>query len=803
MGGANAAARRSDQVQRDRQLWRARQRGLLLTLLFALLTAHFWGAGKGPFERLELAAIDLRQRLRAQTADAASTRPEAAEVIVVGLTDACLVELGRPPLPRNCYAQAINFLSRCGADVICLDVLFDPTGESQPDDEALSRAIREAGNVILPVFNYGHHGSVRTLVSGFAEDARAIAHINVVTDRDGIVRRVPPSIVGWHGGAEATGARARAASAHRYPAMSLAAVGLLWRGRAGHGREAVSFPEWREAWYFTPPPARTAVVPLRRVLRQQTPAPEDVALFRGKIVIIGQTADGLPNSDVRYTSTGACYGVFVQKAVVESLLTGELPWRPSANVTVAVLAVAGGIAGILLFGGRRRLMLGTFAALSLLLVVVSLLVFLRFRLLLEVVPLFAVLGFAYAVGLLDSFRYARREIETAESVLASIDESSRDLSTLRRLADARLNLFLGLGASGEQDGRVWRAAVADNLARAVGAEGAVLALRGAERDGLELFGSSAAGEAALAGVRRALESDGSHESPFMAAGPSGLPDGLAELVGVRTAIGVPIRDRAGGLGAAVFWNKRDRRGRLTRFTAADVRLADIVAQEAILSIAHGQLGEQLQSMFTGFVLSLAASIDAKDPYTHGHSDRVAAYAVALAEAVGMAIEEQAQLRLAGLLHDIGKLGVSDAIIRKQGGLSGDERSEMELHPIVADAILEPVAELQALRPAIRGHHERWDGMGYPDRLVGKAACLGARLIAIADSFDAMTTDRPYRPARSFADAGAEVQRCAGTQFDPELAAAFVERALPQLLGSPDGPPPARPEASRASVGTSA
>jgi HD-GYP domain-containing protein (c-di-GMP phosphodiesterase class II) len=131
-----------------------------------------------------------------------------------------------------------------------------------------------------------------------------------------------------------------------------------------------------------------------------------------------------------------------------------------------------------------------------------------------------------------------------------------------------------------------------------------------------------------------------------------------------------------------------------------------------------------------------------------------------------------RIRLAGLVHDIGKIGIDGSILNKPGHLEPGEREEMERHPAIGERILAPVIEDTAILAMVRSHHERWDGQGYPDQLAGEGIPMGARILALADTFDAMTSERPYRSARSVAFATDEIQRCAGTQFDPAVVEAF-------------------------------
>jgi HD-GYP domain-containing protein (c-di-GMP phosphodiesterase class II) len=183
---------------------------------------------------------------------------------------------------------------------------------------------------------------------------------------------------------------------------------------------------------------------------------------------------------------------------------------------------------------------------------------------------------------------------------------------------------------------------------------------------------------------------------------------------------------------------------------------------------------ELERSYFVTVRALALAIDARDPYTGGHVDRVATYAAGIGRQLGWSESEIRTLEVGGLLHDIGKIGVPDAILRKDGPLDEDEWAQMRLHPTLGAALLGSLALLQPAVPAVLHHHERYDGKGYPAGLAGEAIPATARVVAIADAFDAMLTDRPYRKGRPLEAALAEIDRCIGSQFDPQYAAAFVQ-----------------------------
>jgi putative nucleotidyltransferase with HDIG domain len=204
---------------------------------------------------------------------------------------------------------------------------------------------------------------------------------------------------------------------------------------------------------------------------------------------------------------------------------------------------------------------------------------------------------------------------------------------------------------------------------------------------------------------------------------------------------------------------------------------------ALVALAAGASRElerrrrESQATFVTTLTTLADTIDLRDPYTAGHSKRVAAYSKLLAEDLGLTEQEVDQIESGALMHDIGKVGVPDAVLFKPGALDPEERMLIKGHPVIGAGILRGIPSMAEIVPCILHHHERVDGNGYPDGLAGDAIPLGARVIAVADAFDAMTTDRPYRRGLAVDAAVAELLKQEGTQFDRRCVLAFAELVM--------------------------
>ena len=184
--------------------------------------------------------------------------------------------------------------------------------------------------------------------------------------------------------------------------------------------------------------------------------------------------------------------------------------------------------------------------------------------------------------------------------------------------------------------------------------------------------------------------------------------------------------------------------------------------------------QELRRSYIATVRALSNAVEARDAYTGKHAERVAAYGIELAGATGLEIADSPQIEFGFLLHDVGKVAVPDAILFKSSSLTEEEYALVRRHPIIGSEILRDVDFLGEGKLVVRHHHERWDGSGYPDGLIGDAIPLAARVFAVADALDALTTDRPYRPASSFARARNVVLAGAGTQFDPDVVAAYKQ-----------------------------
>ncbi len=237
----------------------------------------------------------------------------------------------------------------------------------------------------------------------------------------------------------------------------------------------------------------------------------------------------------------------------------------------------------------------------------------------------------------------------------------------------------------------------------------------------------------------------------------------------RSMICVPLKIKNKIIGVAEAINKIG-----GTFGDEDIELFEAIALQIAIALENASLYKDLEDLFIETVISLAATIDAKDPYTHGHSQRVMEYSLAIGKEMNLSNDEIKDLKLSALLHDIGKIGINENILTKPAKLTDEEFSEIKKHPGTGAGIIEHIKKLKDISPGIKYHHERFEGGGYPNGIKGENIPFFARIIAVADTYDAMTSDRPYRKGLDPEIALAEVEKCKGTQFDEKCADAFIK-----------------------------
>ncbi len=281
------------------------------------------------------------------------------------------------------------------------------------------------------------------------------------------------------------------------------------------------------------------------------------------------------------------------------------------------------------------------------------------------------------------------------------------------------------------------------------------------RDDLETFESHVAGRVMGSGEPVVLVEESVVEAPTR---------GIMQAGSVSSAISMPLLNKKSVIGVL---NLSKLRGKPS-YNQSDLELISVLCGQAAIAIENVRFFEALQQAYFDSVKALTQAIEAKDRYTAGHCDRLVDYAVAIGKRLGLSEQERQYLKFAATLHDIGKIGINEAILNKSEKLSETEYREMMTHPERGAAIIRDVKFLKPVVPMIFHHQERWDGRGYPKGLQGENIPLGARIVAVLDTFDAMTSNRPYRKALPVEAAIMELRRFSGSQFDPTVVEAFIE-----------------------------
>ena len=240
--------------------------------------------------------------------------------------------------------------------------------------------------------------------------------------------------------------------------------------------------------------------------------------------------------------------------------------------------------------------------------------------------------------------------------------------------------------------------------------------------------------------------------------------------GGGSRIAVPLIMKGQIIGAMIIENNTDN----VLFTENEIDLLTTLSNQTMVALENAWLYESVKSNYFSTIQSLVNALEANDRFTKGHSERVRLLSVELGHFIGLDFKEIEILEHAAILHDIGKIGIDNFVLQKNGRLSAKEYRIIKTHPMIGDQILEPIGTLEGVRKTIIQHHERYDGSGYPFGLKGDNISLKAKILSVVDSFDAMMTDRPYRKALSLFEVTAELKSNAGSQFDPHVITAFIE-----------------------------
>lgn len=645
------------------------------------------------------------------------------------------------PWRRSVHAEAIERLGVAGAAAIAFDIDFSSPTTSE-EDARLAEAIEANGRVVLATFSQTQHVGdgveleiVNRPIPALGDAAAALGSVLVPIDPDGVVRHAPrASMIG----AEAIPSLARAALHVATPPRHVDRVA------DAYAETDTTLVDFRRTWPEIPTVAYVD-------LMEGTFPPEALA---GRAVFIGATAAEF--QDLWSTPAApALPGVMIQAIAYRTAAAeafGEPILRPAPGWAVMLVFAVLAFATLPRSGANAAMRAALFLGAALATVSVAWVMLWQAGVVLPVTVALGLLVGQYALG-----------IERLQSrIRATADAQESSLMALARLGDVEPG-----EANEAHTGRPGEASLQlalELLGDVVQARGVVLLRarpdgqltrqriewRPRDGDDARLVVDETVATNALA-ERRVVET----EDPFEA----GAPLVYSPLVASQEPVGVLV----------VF----GRRGR--PLDAIHRRTIATVSAQLALTAQNLRLIERLRETFESSIAAVASAVEARDGYTDQHCRRLAAFSSLMGARLGLPDDEIRAMELGALLHDVGKIGIPDRVLNKPGRLSNEERREMERHPEIGAGIIAPVVGLEETTVhCVVHHHEKWDGTGYPQGLAGEDIPLAARIVAIVDVWDALSTRRPYKKAFSQDEVRELLMKGRGTQFDPELVDLFFE-----------------------------
>lgn len=757
--------------------------GIVISVLF-----HFH-----VFDKLEFILVDMRYRLR--------QNPHLNDnLAIIGITKECIDEIGGYPIPRNLYADLVDTLNKAGAKSVCFDVFFDLPGNNSDNDQSLSQSFLAANMVTLPIFtpqkidirkklgNMIAADQMRKNLTLFTESVKHEGHINAIPDSDGKIRRIPFML--FNDNAVYYPMAFEAYLQHK----GIKREEILYTGNKLMVRD-ISIPldvnNCFSINYFNPETAITfhhsdlpdfsshgiQFYAFSDVVKQRIPAKN----FSNKIVLIGQTSLGLTNADECVTPFEIMFGLFLQGSLINSFLNADFIHRPSQYISIWLIVLFSFLLSLLIT--RLNFIRTTLVCvLSILFISMSgIFLFNKFGFLLQIVPLCFVVIIHFSYSLIRKLNEAFGAILKRDTELGIINKVGENIRDITEISDTP-NI------------------ITENLFEAIEVEACLLyikqnetdeqqMMRKAERikDGvepalkIELIDFLEQFEQALKTAKKPIiinDVDTAHNS-------HGFIQQAYETI--HSILIIPLIVHQETIGIICLCNRVNSiTKRYDTFSQEDLSLLRYLVSQSSVSIDNYLLYNNLHEFFLNTIQSLVASIDAKDQYTAGHSQRVTEISEAIGFEMGMDPQHLENLKISATLHDVGKIGISDSILCSDKRLTDEEFTIIKSHPSKGEDILKHIKEFINIIPGVKHHHERYDGRGYPDGLKGEEIPLNARIIAIADTFDAMTSNRTYRKKLDLNHTLNEIRNCAGSQFDPEVVKYFF-KVYEKYASNNDGP----------------
>ena len=765
----------------------------------------------GVFDRVEKLSYDWRIRHNTH-----KKNTDVPKIAIIGITDEDMKLLGRWPWPRSRYAELIDYLKKGGASVIAFDMFFDlPDKEDPKNDKAFSDAARNADITIFPSWsstanlirkkpvNGVYTGRLIENIKIISDSAKRVGHLNVFYDNDGVARRTPIQIASTDGKKRFMPLALAAFLEHKgieqefefHPGNSLK-VGELNIPLDSKSCMPINYIDFEKQVYIY----QGIHAKWLEKIGQEKPitlysfsnvSPHNekrlpAEVFKDKIVFVGIATPG-SEQDVHVTPFGRKFGIFIQANLFYNFLTGNFISIPGPVYTLLIMTGLSIIIGISIFiihirGSTYVLLAGGLLLLSVITAIITftgLVLFQKLNIMIDMMPFITMflmhIGICLAVNLSSVSREsAMRDLELnllleVGEITTSKDES-KEYSLKHFHEDIQITSALAVPSKPPVE-------FLEPIKRITHCEAVALYILDDKTKDFKYNASTGLNakkdesQRVASVVNKWIHSDG---KPIWIENVSRHPDLALLNTHIRCFLGIPLIVKKHTIGILYLYNKLPSKlSPFSEFTSEELRLISSFTHQIAVAIENHRLYSEIHDIFLDYIKSIAAALDARDTYTHGHSRRVASFSVGIGKELGLSEGELEFIELSATIHDIGKIGIKEEVLNNPYRLTDEETEIIHSHAVKGSEILEPMTRLHVLMPGVRNHHERYDGKGYPDGLRGEETHLIARIIAVADAYDAMTSDRIYRKGLSHKVACQELEKGAGSQFDPKLAIAFI------------------------------
>ena len=708
----------------------------------------------GGFERAELITIDHRYHLKNSPADPA--------ILLVLIDQTSLKQFPRWPWPRHYYADVIDTLKEGGATVIGLDLDFSSRSQDK-EDQRLTNAVFSAGNVVLSVFHEDRilKGKIRIKsaslpFSELASAAKGIGSILFPVDSDGTMRRAY-----WTD--EILGQRVLTLSgeiARQFLDLSDGEMGDLDPQQIRLGKHRIR-TQTDGTFYlnFIGASQQFESVSFGDVLEKRIAS----SIFKDKMVLIG--ASSMELRDIWKTPFGLTPGVAIQANALQTLLSGLTLYRPRPWATLILILSMVLILDLSLAGSfkrpgsnvlRRFLVFTTLTGmLAAIYYLTAVGLFIYGRLIVDMVPVYTTILVYYLLASFAFNLFSSQSVQVKTMSLSAI-HSVGNLSTKTKPLDHSINL------------------ISEILEELLGIKTIIMELYNPAKRAFigriskgVIFGKNGEGltQECQDWIEKALNSEESVVVPNLNSISLGSnsPDST-----IRSSLFIPLMTHNNPQGVLHLHSPDPR-----AFGEDDIKFLYTLCNQLAMNIENLELIKETKRLFNSSIGAFSSALELRDNATEGHSQRVATYAMAVGMDMGLDPKQLEILHQGALLHDIGKIGIPDAILRKPKKLTKGEMKIIQKHSEYGYKMLKNIDFPEEVAIILLHHHEQYDGTGYPSGLKNEAISIYSRIFMVADTYDAMRSDRPYHKGVPHRAAIQEIKRCSGTQFDPDVVRAFL------------------------------